>query len=87
MSVRLSISDTDGVASGAKPKPKGRKCGDCASFVTEKECWVLYEICETWYYAKCGKVQDDTYEFLKRDEGFIGFVKIVIRAWLKCLRP
>ena len=47
---------------------------------------MLCEICETWYHAKCEKVQDDTYEFLKRDEGFIGFVKIAIRALLKCLR-
>ena len=56
-------------------------------FLTKKECGVLCEICETWYHAKCEKVQDDTYEFLKRDEWFIGFVKIAIRDWLKCLRP
>ena len=60
---------------------------DCASFVTKKERGVLYEIFETWYHAKCKKVQGDTYEFLKLDEGFIDFVKIVISAWLKCLRP
>ena len=29
------MPDTDSVASGAKPKPKGSKCGDCASFVTK----------------------------------------------------
>ena len=45
---------------------------------------MLCEICETWYNDKCEKVQDDTYEFLKRDEGFTCFVKIVIRACLKC---
>ena len=72
---------------GLNLNQKWSKCGDCASFVTKNECGVLCEICEIWYHAKCEKVQDDTYEFLKRHEGFIGFVKIVIRAWLKCLRP
>ena len=62
------MSDTDGVASWAKSKPKGSKCGCCASLVTKKERGVLCKICETWYHAKCEKVQDDRYEFLKLNE-------------------
>ena len=86
LSVRLSMSDTDSVASGAKPKPKGSKCGDCASFVTKRECGVLCEICETGYHAKCEKVQDDTYEFLKRNEGVHWFCKNCDKGLVKMFK-
>ena len=47
---------------------------------------MLCEICETWYHAKCEKVQDDTYEFLKRDEGVHWFCNNCDKSLVKMFK-
>ena len=43
------------------------ECGTCSNTVAKKDKALQCELCEIWYHATCEKIDEDTYELIRRD--------------------
>ena len=57
------MSDKKAKTSRKKVEP----CGTCDKAVTNTDCGILCEMCETWFHISCQKVSEELYNILKHE--------------------